>query len=200
MVNYNGIGSVRCVRLGQGVFVSGSNDGRVRIWSTSQDRREDLLESEEEEEKKEMDNGHVVIEDSTESNIHHHELIGHEGAVTCIDLDVASDKTVVSGSADRTIREWDINTGQNTLKIDVWWSVHGAMLPPNPNQVGTVEYIGALQFWGPALVTGTSDGVVRMWDCRFHSITVYIFICYSKNRSASSCVVWASRTSYCATV
>lgn len=29
------------------------------------------------------------------------------------------------------------------------------------------DFVGAVQFWGYALVSGSGDGVVRMWDSKW---------------------------------
>lgn len=92
-----------------------------------------------------------------------------------------NDSTLVSGSADRTIRQWDLNTGNCLQTIDVLWSVNmmntrhlnqgstsSIDLSLGKIQSGTGKYpfIGALQCYDAALASGTADGIVRLWDLR----------------------------------
>ncbi|PVU84814.1 hypothetical protein BB559_007374, partial [Furculomyces boomerangus] len=107
-------------------------------------------------------------------------FVGHQGAVTCFE---AHNGLLISGSADGSIREWDLNTGLLIQRLDVLWSLNqnqSSRLTMKKNQTsgesenggfkgnefGAGGYIGALQFYGPALATGTYDGVVQMWDRR----------------------------------
>ncbi|KAJ1960218.1 Mitochondrial fission protein [Dipsacomyces acuminosporus] len=45
-------------------------------------------------------------------------FVGHMDAVTCFQ---AAEGTLISGSADKTIREWDLSTGMMRQAIDVTW-------------------------------------------------------------------------------
>ena len=95
----------------------------------------------------------------------------------------------VTGASDKTMRQRDLNTGQCVMTMDILWaishppaSVPGTTLPfpaaaaaagsfavPTPPFAdGTwdmyQDFVGAVQFWGYALVSGSGDGAVRMWD------------------------------------
>ncbi|KAJ2884832.1 Mitochondrial fission protein, partial [Coemansia aciculifera] len=91
---------------------------------------------------------------------------GHEGAVTCFQ---AAGDTLVSGSSDRTVREWDLATGVQRQTLDLAWG--SKAVPSGDAYVAGTErgdggFIGALQFLDCALATGTADGVLRLWDLR----------------------------------
>jgi len=101
--------------------------------------------------------------------------------------------TLVSGSADKTIRVWDLNSGKCVQTIDVLtviaqssnpqlatWSTgrrgtdwrsasfgSSAARGGNGNSLSEANFIGGLQCFENALATGTSDGVIRLWDCKF---------------------------------
>ncbi|KAJ1946188.1 Mitochondrial fission protein [Linderina macrospora] len=108
-------------------------------------------------------------------------FVGHKDAVTCFQ---ASYGTLISGGADKTIREWDLSTGQMRQTIDVAWATkdsHAARVASRGLQSaspwssprtrrgtdsGDGGFIGALQFYDFALATGTADGVLRLWDMR----------------------------------
>ncbi|KAG0184038.1 Mitochondrial fission protein [Apophysomyces sp. BC1034] len=90
----------------------------------------------------------------------------------------------VSGSNDKTMRQWDLETQQCILTLDVVWaskssagststwdnmmsldhwsldSLHQTFFEPS------CDFIGSLQFWNFALASGTMDGKIRMWDLR----------------------------------
>ena len=93
------------------------------------------------------------------------------------------------------MRQWDLATGQCVMTMDILWAIsHPPTSGPSgamPNQffpgaaaaagsfaVPTPQYadgswemyedfVGAVQFWGYALMSGSGDGVVRMWDSQY---------------------------------
>ncbi|KAJ2841457.1 Mitochondrial fission protein, partial [Coemansia brasiliensis] len=119
-------------------------------------------------------------------------FVGHTDAVTCFQ---AADNTLISGSADKTIREWDLTSGTMRQIIDITWatrdpqtlrvssaaesnrraswattrsSLQGLNIYSNDTgtESGDGGFIGALQFYEFALATGSSDGYLRLWDLR----------------------------------
>ena len=72
-------------------------------------------------------------------------LAGHEDAVTCVRFDEAA---VVTGSADRTARFWDLTTGAPT------------------GVFRTTAAVTALCYAGDTLLVGAANGVVKQWDCK----------------------------------
>ena len=94
----------------------------------------------------------------------------------------------VTGASDKTLRQWDLATGQCVMTMDILWAIshppttipagHMAGFPvagtfavPTPLYAdGSWElyqdFIGAVQSWEYALVSGSGDGAVRMWDMR----------------------------------
>jgi mitochondrial division protein 1 len=95
--------------------------------------------------------------------------------------------TLVSGSSDKTIRVWDLNQGKCVQTIDVLTVIAQSANPQlsdwsstrrrgtdwrsasfTPGIKGPVltdaNFIGGLQTFENALATGTSDGVIRLWD------------------------------------
>ncbi|KAJ2809163.1 Mitochondrial fission protein [Coemansia guatemalensis] len=50
-------------------------------------------------------------------------FLGHDDAITCFE---ARDNTLVSGSADKTVREWDLTSGVMRQTIDITWAARDA--------------------------------------------------------------------------
>jgi division protein 1 len=95
---------------------------------------------------------------------------------------------LVSGSADKTLRQWDLGSGRCVQTLDVLWAAAQAsttMMQADsssgdggssgvqwrPAAAGrlpdaTADFVGALQCFDAALACGTADGMVRLWDLR----------------------------------
>ncbi|KAJ7837177.1 WD40-repeat-containing domain protein [Mycena olivaceomarginata] len=117
-------------------------------------------------------------------------LEGHTKAVTALYFE---DDCLVTGASDKTLRQWDLTTGQCVMTMDILWAISHPQRTPGgalPNamfsgaaaSVGTFavptppyadgswdmyeDFVGGVQFWGYGLVSGSGDGAVRMWDMR----------------------------------
>lgn len=97
----------------------------------------------------------------------------------------------MTGASDKTLRQWDMTTGQCVMTMDILWAIShpprnapGTTLPSSaaagvfsvpapPAADGNwdlyTDFVGGVQFWGYGLVSGSGDGAVRMWDSKsFH--------------------------------
>ncbi|ORX34641.1 WD40-repeat-containing domain protein [Kockovaella imperatae] len=144
-------------------------------------------------------------------------LEGHSKAVTALYYE---DRVLVTGSQDKTIRVWSVETGRCEMTMDLlsvmsnppdlqqvqtkpglyrsstsFGANHYDDLLPSPSLIGLSgasllsaatsqtfsvptpvysdgswrqyeEFVSGLQSWGYALVSGSGDGAVRMWDLR----------------------------------
>lgn len=133
---------------------------------------------------------------------------GHSKAVTALyfedeclvkfsfvlQLYVISLRMQVTGASDKTLRQWDLATGQCIMTMDILWAIshpqptipgngipnhlfpsaaasagHFAV-PTPPSADGSwdmyEDFVGGVQFWGYGLVSGSGDGAVRMWDSK----------------------------------
>jgi len=94
----------------------------------------------------------------------------------------------VTGASDKTLRQWDLATGQCVMTMDILWAIsHPSTTVPAGHLAGFPvagtfavatppyadgswelyqDFIGAVQSWEYALVSGSGDGAVRMWDMR----------------------------------
>ncbi|KAF7798617.1 hypothetical protein EIP86_009839 [Pleurotus ostreatoroseus] len=199
------IGAVKSLQVEENLCLTGGEDGNVRVWDLRRVDDEDDWEKEvgnvvEEEGVDEMgnrvklSNGDSIRQGSTASEDDKEGpclrlLEGHTKAVTALYFE---DDCLVTGASDKTMRQWDLTTGQCVMTMDILWaishppsSVPGSAIPANlipgaaaaagtfavptpPYADGTWEmyqdFVGAVQFWGYALVSGSGDGAVRMWD------------------------------------
>ncbi|KAK3390987.1 WD40-repeat-containing domain protein [Podospora didyma] len=82
---------------------------------------------------------------------------------------------LVSGSADKTLRQWDLEKGRCVQTLDVMWaSAQASVLSAGDStwrqtsraSDASADFVGALQVFDSALACGTADGMVRLWDLR----------------------------------
>ncbi|KAG8800244.1 Mitochondrial fission protein [Serendipita sp. 398] len=218
-------GPVKCVQVEGDVCVTGGSDNTIRIWDLRavEDEEEALnqsfagssvassprstMQSIPDADGEDEEDAAVFVErpkGSTKSRPRGclRTLEGHSRTVSTIYFE---ESCLVSGASDKTIRQWDINTGQCVLTMDILWAISH---PPPPPQSGPstsprgsrfvvpslpgasllsaaansfsfptppmadgswdmyTDFVGGVQFWGYALVSGSGDGAVRMWDMR----------------------------------
>jgi WD40 repeat protein len=138
---------VSCVALGQvddeALAVSGSADGTVRVWN--------MVDTEGDDTPVDEPAGDRSAESSTQGQAH--AARGHSGVVSALAVgaDDAS-STAVSGSANGTVRVWDLSTGRS---ISVSESDH----------VGRIWSVACGRTQDRAIcVSAGQDGTVRLWD------------------------------------
>lgn len=100
-------------------------------------------------------------------------LEAHVDEVTALHL---RGDTLVSGSADKTLRQWDLVKGRCVQTLDVLWaaaqasstmnSTESEWRPTGRSADSSADFVGALQVFDAALACGTADGMVRLWDLR----------------------------------
>jgi division protein 1 len=200
-------GAVRCLQVEQDTCVTGGTDGTVRLW--------DLRAVEDEEEAlvslagsprstvpsipDDDQEAAVLVERPSMSAVPRGCLRTFEGHTKGVSAVYFEESCLVSGASDKTLRQWDINTGQCVMTMDILWAIShpppanprqsrgstfgmpGASLlsaasstfavPSPPSADGSwdmyQDFVGGVQFWGYALVSGSGDGAVRMWDSKW---------------------------------
>ncbi|CAG8571694.1 7431_t:CDS:2, partial [Paraglomus occultum] len=163
---------VTCIKIHDNRLITGSKDKSIRQWNLSLLSQSDMLavlphchyKSISSSAKSSFD----MTDDDTLENIGETvwvaTLEGHSGEITCLHHE---DQWLVSGSADKTMKQWDLETGQCILTMDLLWAMSSAKLSHAPLAESFVfdlldegDFIGALQFWNYALASGTRDGAI----------------------------------------
>lgn len=163
--------SVTCMQVDHNVLATGSADATIRVWNLETVREESAARDEAADAGDDTSDAHNAREhshDPDDSTIH--VLDSHVGEISALHF---SGNTLVSGSADKTIRQWDLATGRCVQTLDVIWANSAQNALYNSDRLrtgfdtsGSVPFIGAVQCRDAALATGTADGIVRLWDLR----------------------------------
>ncbi|KAE8036865.1 hypothetical protein FH972_009498 [Carpinus fangiana] len=196
------LSSVRCLQVEDNLVATGSMDATVRLWDLDQadyapppKKKEGHIDRETQNEEDSSDDEALFADASDRpptpppSNMrdcHIFTLDAHVAEVTALHF---HNKTLISGSADKTLRQWDLEKGRCVQTLDVLWAAAQASASINPSsstspnaganseptmwrQTGgrlpdaNADFVGALQCFDAALACGTADGMVRLWDLR----------------------------------
>jgi division protein 1 len=175
------LSSVRCLQVEESIVATGSMDATIRLWDLSraeyapQDNRVNKHAPEEEEDG-------LAFENSADAppappptimrDVPLFSLESHVGEVTALHF---KNDTLVSGSADKTLRQWDLVKGRCVQTLDVLWAAAQATAtntsssewrPTGRHMDASADFVGAIQVFDAALACGTADGMVRLWDLR----------------------------------
>ncbi|SCU86062.1 LADA_0D12002g1_1 [Lachancea dasiensis] len=153
------LASVSCMQMDESyTLITGGRDALLKLWDV--EKAEDIYQE-----------GGV---DAEEDELCMHTFDAHVDEITALHFEGDS---LVSGSQDRTIRQWDLTTGKCLQTIDLNFTNRGtsdgfsSVRSHNPRSSVLLTHndppvIGALQCYDAAMATGTKDGVVRLWDLR----------------------------------
>lgn len=151
--------TVYCMELDKSynMLVTGSKDSTIKMW--------DLNKSVHTFNKHSEPNTNLCVYSFDE----------HMDSVTNVSI---NSHYLVSGSQDSTIRQWDLHSGKCIRILDLISNDSINLFSQSPKSVSNypesirtvnnneVPKIGGLQSYDVALATGTSDGIVRLWDLR----------------------------------
>lgn len=168
--------SVRCLQVEDNIVATGSMDASVRLWDLSRARPSTrdgrLNKHERDDEEAEPEHTSPVPPSSNLEDCHVFSLEAHVDEVTALHF---RGDTLISGSADKTLRQWDLVKGRCVQTLDVLWAsaqassmttTDSGWRPSGRLPDASADFVGAVQCFDAALACGTADGMVRLWDLR----------------------------------
>lgn len=115
------VGTVKCLQVEDELCITGGSDSSIRLWDLH--RVEDFetrLNLKESGELSAIKDSNGEEEKEKEHDPCLRTLEGHSKAVTSLYFD---DTCLVTGASDKTLRQWDLNTGQCVLTMDILWAI-----------------------------------------------------------------------------
>jgi mitochondrial division protein 1 len=172
--------SVRTLQVEDSLLATGSMDATIRLWDLSKAHYDPYgtgFGGDEEDEDgiafENPDDQPVDPPAGSMADCPLFTLQSHVDEVTAIHF---RGDVLVSGSADKTLRQWDLEKGRCVQTLDVMWAAAQASASLGGSDMnwrhttrasdGSADFVGAIQVFEAALACGTADGMVRLWDLR----------------------------------
>ncbi|KAM5360380.1 hypothetical protein ACJZ2D_013802 [Fusarium nematophilum] len=165
--------SVRALQVEDNILATGSMDATIRLWDLSKahyDPHGGLGKDDDEDAIAFGTDNHLEPPEGSMADCPLYTLEAHVDEITALHF---RGDVMVSGSADKTIRHWDLEKGRCVQTLDVMWAAAASMTsndstwrPTGRSQTSSADFVGALQVFETALACGTADGMVRLWDLR----------------------------------
>jgi division protein 1 len=173
--------SVRALQVEDNIVATGSMDATVRLWDLSKaryDLQDNRINKEIDENEDPLAFGNpedeqILPPPGSMVDCPLFTLEAHVDEITALHF---RGDTLISGSADKTLRQWDLEKGRCVQTLDVMWAAaqasttvgsnEGAWRQTNRLPDASADFVGAVQVFDAALACGTADGMVRLWDLR----------------------------------
>lgn len=173
--------SVRTLQVEDNIVATGSMDATIRLWDLSkaiyepQDNRINKEGGDEDDPLAFGNSEDAGFEPpaGTMKECPLFTLSAHVDEVTALYF---KGDTLISGSSDKTLRQWDLEKGRCVQTLDVMWAAAQASATMGSSEGqwrstgrlpdATADFVGAVQVFDAALACGTADGMVRLWDLR----------------------------------
>ncbi|KAF2755434.1 WD40 repeat-like protein [Pseudovirgaria hyperparasitica] len=176
------LSSVRCLQVEENIVATGSMDASIRLWDLSRADYAPMESGTSKDGNQDEDDGLVFENPEDEppppppTSMQDCPLFSLEGHVAEVTALYLRGDMLVSGSSDKTLRQWDLVKGRCVQTLDVLWaaaqaattmgSSEGQWRPTGRQSDSSADFVGALQCFDAALACGTADGIVRLWDLR----------------------------------
>nr|Q2H139.2 RecName: Full=Mitochondrial division protein 1 [Chaetomium globosum CBS 148.51] len=172
--------SVRTLQVEDNFLATGSMDATIRLWDLSKahyDPQGSQFGKDDEDDEDAIafenpDDHPVDPPAGSMSDCPLFTLEAHLDEITALHF---RNNVLVSGSADKTLRQWDLEKGRCVQTLDVMWAAAQASALSTSDSTWrqtsrapdtAADFVGALQVFESALACGTADGMVRLWDLR----------------------------------
>ncbi|KAK4204911.1 WD40-repeat-containing domain protein [Triangularia verruculosa] len=172
--------SVRALQVEDNFLATGSMDATIRLWDLSKAHYDPQgssfgKEEDDDEDALAFENPSDLPVDPPANSMADCPLFtlqAHLDEITALHF---RGNVLVSGSADKTLRQWDLEKGRCVQTLDVMWAAAQATALSHDNDAWkqtnkapdtSADFVGALQVFESALACGTADGMVRLWDLR----------------------------------
>ncbi|EMR11178.1 hypothetical protein PNEG_00771 [Pneumocystis murina B123] len=180
--------SVKCLQLENNIVATGSMDASIKLWNLQHIESYQAVQSFETfnylNAKKEENNIHLLPFDTKKvtNDLNIATLESHMDEITALHF---IGNVLVSGSSDKTLKQWDLETGKCVQTLDILWATAqcnnylSSSLDNFKSKLSFKEkgydFVGAIQCFDAALASGTADGIVRLWDLRSGLIIKTLF-------------------------
>ncbi|KAI4866778.1 mitochondrial division protein 1 [Hypoxylon rubiginosum] len=172
--------SVRALQVEDNICITGSMDATIRLWDLNRAHYDpqgsQFGRDDEDDDGMAFENPDDQPVDPPEGSMADCPLFSLESHVDEITALHFRGDVLVSGSADKTLRQWDLVKGRCVQTLDVMWAAaqasvsigtgEGTWRQTNRPATGSADFVGSLQVFESALACGTADGMVRLWDLR----------------------------------